>query len=896
MDSGFPPIDPGTLVAGKLRIVRLLGTGGMGAVYEVEHELTKHRRALKLLHARYKVYPELIQRFLREASAAGRIGNPHIAETFDAGELETGDPYLVMELLKGETLADLLRRKQRLNISEAAELVRQACTGVQAAHDAGIVHRDLKPENLFVVERDHRPFVKILDFGISKFDPHLTGGEMSTTREGASLGTPLYMPPEQVRGDKRVDQRADIYALGVILYECVTGRRPYEAETLAHLAVLIHEGHAEPLAQLRPDAPPAFGEIVHRAMANKPELRFATARELADSLANFTGLVTGPTVGWPGRGARQNAPPPVAPKPPAGPSHGAAVSISQEWQPPRRSLFPFVIAGLAALSADRRGHLRHFAEPAKVRTDRRAFDHDGKRRRCKSAGLGGAAPPPSPRRLRRSRRSARRRRCDRRHVENARFAPQRSVASRHTDIDHVFRKRQGQVPRRPARPRQGQPFQMTRTFRRFLFTAAAVTWVAAPLDAAFAQTPPPKDAKAEARSRFDGGLALFEEGNNAAALAEFQRAYDLIPNPVVLFNIGLVYAAMDRPAEAAASAAKGGEGTCRPFSRHLGARQSDVEPAARSHRGSHRPMQRACDHRSRQCRSGQSSARGPPQNGRRNAHRRRDRRRLHAAAQAAHRGRRREIEPRVQRSPPWKARSRISPSSRSFRPPNVMLDGELVGRTPLTSSLTLMPGNHKVELARSGYRTARTELTLGDGASGEITLEPEEDKAAVGRIGGDLKLVITETEALVTVDGTPRGPYTAALRLAPGTHHLLIERGGFRPLERDVEVAGGQTTVIPIALDPTPEMRELYVGRARSQRTWGLDRHRRRTGHRRRGRGLSLYNAGAKDDARAERDAAVGKLDRMEGVCNRGSIEGNADACNAAIRFDAGQIQQRQRP
>jgi eukaryotic-like serine/threonine-protein kinase len=350
MDSEFPPIDPGTLVAGKLRVVRLLGAGGMGAVYEVEHELTKHRRALKLLHARYKIYPELIQRFLREASAAGRIGNPHIAETFDAGELESGDPYLVMELLKGETLADLLRRKQRLTISEAAELVRQACTGVQAAHDAGIVHRDLKPENLFVIERDHRPFVKILDFGISKFDPHLTGGEMSTTREGTSLGTPLYMPPEQVRGDKRVDARADVYALGVILYECVTGRRPYEAETLAHLAVLIHEGLAEPMMRLRPDAPPAFAEVVHRAMANKAELRYATARELADALANFTGLVTGPTVGWPGRGAPQSAPGPVAQKRPAGPSHGAAVSISQEWQPPRRSLVPIALGGLAALA------------------------------------------------------------------------------------------------------------------------------------------------------------------------------------------------------------------------------------------------------------------------------------------------------------------------------------------------------------------------------------------------------------------------------------------------------------------------------------------------------------------------------------------------------------------
>src|SRR6187549_1665254 len=126
----------------------------MGSVYEIEHELTKHRRALKMLHSAMAALPSIVERFLREASAAGRIGNPHIAETFDAGELETGDPYLVMELLKGETLSDLLRRKQRLSVTEAAELVRQACTGVQAAHDAGIVHRDLKPENLFVIERD----------------------------------------------------------------------------------------------------------------------------------------------------------------------------------------------------------------------------------------------------------------------------------------------------------------------------------------------------------------------------------------------------------------------------------------------------------------------------------------------------------------------------------------------------------------------------------------------------------------------------------------------------------------------------------------------------------------------------------------------------------------------
>jgi hypothetical protein len=212
-----------------------------------------------------------------------------------------------------------------------------------------------------------------------------------------------------------------------------------------------------------------------------------------------------------------------------------------------------------------------------------------------------------------------------------------------------------------------------------------------------------------------------------------------------------------------------------------------------------------------------------------------------------------------------------------------MLDGELVGKTPLMSSLTLMPGSHKLELVRPGYKTARTELSLGDGATGEVTLEPEEDRGEIGRIGGDLKLAITETDALVTLNGTPRGPYTSSLRVAPGPHHLLVERGGFRPSERDVDVASGQTTVIPVALDPTPEMRELYVGRARSQRTWswiGIGAGLAIAGG---STGFLFYNASAREDARADLDAATGRLQRKEGVCNTGGLEGDVDECNAPI-------------
>jgi serine/threonine-protein kinase len=323
----------------------------MGAVYEVEHLITKHRRALKLLHPQYAAYPQVIERFLREASAAGRIGNPHIIETFDAGQLESGEPYLVMELLQGQTLADMMESKGELSIGEAAELLRQACTGVQAAHDAGIVHRDLKPDNLFITTRDGRPFLKILDFGVSKFDPGLTGGALGVTQEGATLGTPFYMPPEQIRGDKHIDTRADIYALGVILYECVGGNRPFNADTLAHLAVLIHEGKPLPIGDLRPDIPSRFAEVVHKAMAKDKEQRHGTARELAEALAAFTPQVLGPTVGWPGRGKAPPEPariPESKPKPSekllASASYGSGVAIPDS-KVPRRSVLPVVLVG-----------------------------------------------------------------------------------------------------------------------------------------------------------------------------------------------------------------------------------------------------------------------------------------------------------------------------------------------------------------------------------------------------------------------------------------------------------------------------------------------------------------------------------------------------------------------
>jgi serine/threonine-protein kinase len=261
----------------------------MGAVYEIEHELTKHRRALKLLHASMAAVPGVVERFLREASAAGRVGNPHIVESFDAGRLDTGEPYLVLEMLRGETLTDRISRGP-MPIGEMVDLVGQACDGIQAAHDAGIVHRDLKPDNLFVTDVNLHAFVKILDFGISKFDPSKTGGGMQLTQEGAALGTPYYMSPEQVLGLTNLDARSDVYALGVILYECAAGARPFEAETLPQLVVMIHEGRPQPLGERRPDLPAAFVDLVHRAMAKDRDQRVQTARDLRSELQRFGGI------------------------------------------------------------------------------------------------------------------------------------------------------------------------------------------------------------------------------------------------------------------------------------------------------------------------------------------------------------------------------------------------------------------------------------------------------------------------------------------------------------------------------------------------------------------------------------------------------------------------------
>ena len=277
----------GKILLGKLEVLRKIGGGGMGVVYEVEHRLTGHRRALKVVHAKYADRPRFMKRLLREAKVAGTLSTPYVVETYDAGRLEDGSAYVLMELLEGRSLYQLMQDEGRLAPRRLAEIMSQVAEGMSVAHAANIVHRDLKPENIFVMREEDRERVKILDFGVSKFDEP----EDSPTRltiEGTLVGTPYYMSPEQAAG-RAVDARTDVYAMGVMMYEALTGRLPFEAESVGALFVKIGAGEYVPLRVRRPELEDAWCALVERALHRDPEQRFASSEALRHELVQLLG-------------------------------------------------------------------------------------------------------------------------------------------------------------------------------------------------------------------------------------------------------------------------------------------------------------------------------------------------------------------------------------------------------------------------------------------------------------------------------------------------------------------------------------------------------------------------------------------------------------------------------
>ncbi|WP_437725063.1 protein kinase domain-containing protein [Sorangium sp. So ce861] len=288
------PVEPGTVLAGKYRVERIIGQGGMGVVVEARHIVLDERVALKFLLPAFTEHPEGSARFLREAKAGMRIKSEHVARVSDVGTLENGAPYMVMELLTGSDLARLLRDQGVLGLEDAVDYIVQGSEAIAEAHGLGIVHRDLKPANLFLTARaDGSPLVKVLDFGISKMT---TGAVDVLTGTDAALGSALYMSPEQMRQTRSVDHRTDIYALGVSLYELLAGRQPYYAETLPQLCSEVLTGTPTPLRDLRPDAPVPLAMVLEKAYARDREQRYASVAELVVALAPFAPARTYPTL------------------------------------------------------------------------------------------------------------------------------------------------------------------------------------------------------------------------------------------------------------------------------------------------------------------------------------------------------------------------------------------------------------------------------------------------------------------------------------------------------------------------------------------------------------------------------------------------------------------------
>jgi serine/threonine protein kinase len=284
-------IQKGTLVDGKYRIVRRVASGGMGAVYEVMHERIRRKLAMKFILPELAASEEVIQRFEIEARAASAIGHENIVEVTDMGTTSDGLPFLVMEFLEGCDLAALLD-SGGLDQVRTVHIVSQVLAGLEAAHKRQIIHRDLKPENIFLIERGGDPdFVKLLDFGISKF----AGGEeakLHLTSTGLILGTPYYMSPEQARGDRDLDQRSDLFSIGVILYQLLTGTRPFAADNLNKLLYQITSGQVTPPREFNPDITESLERVVTKALAHQVEHRFQSASEFRAALVGDMQLTT----------------------------------------------------------------------------------------------------------------------------------------------------------------------------------------------------------------------------------------------------------------------------------------------------------------------------------------------------------------------------------------------------------------------------------------------------------------------------------------------------------------------------------------------------------------------------------------------------------------------------
>ncbi|MFK8000496.1 MAG: serine/threonine-protein kinase [Polyangiales bacterium] len=337
----------GRTLAERYRIMGVLGEGGMGTVFRAEHLASGRRVALKQLRPEQSFDSTAVERFQREARAATATGHENVVKVLDVGFDELGAPFIVMELLAGITLAERLLDQGRVGVDETVEIACQILAGLDAVHAQKIVHRDLKPGNIFLTPRG----LKILDFGISKFHPGEVVEEAAITRTGATMGTPHYMSPEQARGARNIDHRADLYALGVILHEALSGKRPYATSNYHALLREIISGERPRLDRVL-GVPQTVSDVVHRAMQSDPGDRFQSAQEMRDALQGYR-PVASPSA-W--SGLRPSTPPPsFAPR--ARESSGVAESFPGAREPQESYSSPWVPAENDEAEAKVKGRL-----------------------------------------------------------------------------------------------------------------------------------------------------------------------------------------------------------------------------------------------------------------------------------------------------------------------------------------------------------------------------------------------------------------------------------------------------------------------------------------------------------------------------------------------------------
>lgn len=345
----------GRTLAERYKIMGVLGEGGMGTVFRAEHLASGRKVALKQLRPEQSFDSTAVERFQREARAATATGHENVVKVLDVGFDELGAPFIVMELLAGVTLAERLMDQGRVGVEETVEIACQILAGLDAVHSQKIVHRDLKPGNIFLTPRG----LKILDFGISKFHPGEVVEEAAITRTGATMGTPHYMSPEQARGARNIDHRADLYALGVILHEALSGKRPYATSNYHALLRKIISGERPRLSRAL-GVPNAVSDVVHRAMQSDPGDRFQSAQEMRDALQTYRPGAS-PSA-W--SGLRPSTPPPsFSPSPressgverrPSFPAAGEpAATYSSPWVPSQNDEAEAKVKGRLVLSLAR---------------------------------------------------------------------------------------------------------------------------------------------------------------------------------------------------------------------------------------------------------------------------------------------------------------------------------------------------------------------------------------------------------------------------------------------------------------------------------------------------------------------------------------------------------------